>query len=334
MKNRRFILVVAAVAALAGVPERVQAQEREAIATIVSYSAFQTGVIASGFVPDAYVVPTIMAGSLLQTAPLWTIDLPEGALYSGLTGLGFGGYFLAPEDSILGDSLGDFGLKMGLWSNYRTYAAWRSADEPGWEPEPFVGLMTAPFDWDDMNQLSVWTVLAAGTLVNVGFNLLSAEEGEAVWDTGTAYLGDVEVAPVLGVAAALAIGIVNNSLTGATEEAVYRGVQYETLQNQFGRGAARWIDSLAFSAIHVPGDIYRGVDPVSIGLTFAYRMLVSLGLQWAYDSAGLQSAAGLHTWLNVASEVAEYLVSSGVSRSDRNASLEISPMSIGMRVKY
>ena len=333
MKKRSACLpVLCLFAVLAAVP--IAAQEPGEVATIVSYSAFQTGVIASGFVPEELTVPTIVAGSLVQTAPLWTLALPEGALYSGLTAAGFGGYFLAPPDSILSDSLGDFGLKMGLWSNYRTYTEYRSATEPGWEPEAFTDLLAAPFDWQDMNQPAVWTVLAAGTLVNVGFTLLSAEEGQAIWDTNTAFLGDIEVAPGLGVLSALAIGLANNSLTGATEEALYRGVQYETLQSWIGSPAGRWIDALAFSAIHIPGDLYRGADIVSVGLTFAYRMLFTFGLQWAYDSAGLQSAAGLHAWLNVISEVTEYLVSSGVSRTERNVDLAISPLSVGIRMAY
>ena len=89
------------------------------------------------------------------------------------------------------------------------------------------------------------------------------------------------------------------------------------MQNRFGRGGARWIDSLLFAGIHIPGDIYRGEDLATSALTSAYRMLITLGLQWAHDSAGLQSAAGLHTWLNVPSETSEYLLTGGIRRSDR-----------------
>lgn len=141
----RWLFAVAAVAIGISSSITVTAQQREQAATIVSCSAFQSGLLVSGFVPESFAVLTIMAGSLLQTAPI---------------------------------------------------------------------------DWNDLNNPTVWTVLAAGTLVNVGFNLLSAEKGQAIWDTGTSYLGDVQAAPVLGVAAALGIGILNNTLTGATEEAL------------------------------------------------------------------------------------------------------------------
>jgi len=332
-RSLRAVTIVVIVMAI-GAPLSLHAQEREQVAAIVSYSAFQTAILLTGFMPENLTVPTVMAGSLLQTAPMWAVSVPEGALYTGLTAAGFGGFLIAPEDSIVGDSLGDAGIKAALWSNYRTYAAYREQVDPSWQSERFVDLIAAPFDWADMNNPAVWTVLAAGTLVNVGFNLLSAEQGEAIWDTGNAYIGDLQVAPVWGVAATLGIGLINNTLTGATEEALYRGVQYEVLQNRFGRGAARWVDSLVFAGIHVPGDIYRGEDVASIALTFAYRTLATLGLQWAYDSAGLQSAAGLHAWLNVISEVSEYLVTGGVSRTERNASMSISPLSLQFTIPY
>jgi membrane protease YdiL (CAAX protease family) len=327
-------LTAVVVALIIGSPASLDAQQREKVATIASYSIFQSAMILSGFMPDDLTVPIVMAGSLLQTAPLWSASVPEGALYSALTAASFGGFFLAPKDSVVRDSLGNAGIKTALWSNYRTYAAYREKADPTWQSERFVDLVAAPYDWEDMNTAAVWTVLAAGAVASVSFNLLSAEPGEAVWDTGNAYLGDLQVAPVLGVAAAFGIGLINNTLTGATEEAMFRGVQYEVLQNRLGRGSARWIDSLVFAGIHVPGDIFRGEDFASIALTFAYRTLVTLGLQWAYDSAGLQSAAGLHAWLNVISEVSEYLTTAGLSRTERSADVSISPLSLRFPLTY
>lgn len=305
-----------------------------ALATALAYGTFQTSILISGFVKHSLVATSVMTGSFLQTLPLIALSPGEGTILSGLTAASFAGYLSLDEPELLKDSMGDAGIKIALWSNYRSYSYYRELSDSLWEPESFNDLYFAAFDWEDMNHPAVWTVLGLGALTNAGFSFLSAESDQGVFNTGKTYLGEKEVPVILGISAVLGVGLINNMLTGATEEALYRGVQYEELQNTIGRPGGRVLDALIFSGIHIPGDIYQGMNSSDIIVTALYRVLITLGLQWAYDSAGLQSSSGLHAWLNVSSELAEYLVTGGVAQSSTENNLSINQLSLQWGFKY
>ena len=143
-------------------------------------------MLASAFVPDQLFEPVLMTGLLAETVPMWAVDVGEGALYSSLVAASLGGYLIAPDDSILKDSIGDAGIRTALSSTYRTYAAYRAQVDPDWQPGRFADLITSAVDPRNMRSAAFWTVLGVGAAVNVGFILLSAKDGQAVWDAGGA----------------------------------------------------------------------------------------------------------------------------------------------------
>ncbi len=108
---------------------------------------------------------------------------------------------------------------------------------------PFLPSRYAPWPvWGYVASMSAFAVVTA----------LGVPDGSAVWETGSAFLGDTRFAAWAGAGLTLLLQIPNFVMTGVGEEALYRGVYYEEFSTNFGMWPAKLIDAAWFTLSHFP----------------------------------------------------------------------------------
>jgi membrane protease YdiL (CAAX protease family) len=283
--------------------------------------------VLSLIVPDQSLSFAGFASSFgLMNAPLWFVEPTEGAIVSSAAVGSFALGALFPESPDLdGKENGGIrsiclnaALKTSMWSGYEAYAAARGRHPepgPGWEHVPIHDLIAAPWDANNLSRVSAWLPLAAYAGAAVGISLARDREQTAVWESGAAFWGSCKVPILLGLCGTLLEGAIYLTFTGVGEEALYRGVQYEELKLSFGPLPAKILDSTLFAGIHVPQEINAGETWSDVLLGFAFRGLLSLGLEWAYDDGGLRASVAQHFWIDMISRAAGFLFGAGAAES-------------------
>lgn len=214
----------------------------------------------------------------------------------------------------MSDAFWNIGWKLNYWTLYEGYAKARSLcpeTNAGFRAVSFKDAITAPFSWDVLSRKEVAYpligLLAGCTLIEALGNT-----DNAVWNTGRAYIGQKEVPVALGIAYNAAVSTASYLFTGIGEEALFRGVGYEEMKRSLGRVPAALIDSLLFSAVHVPQELLAGMDaPTALG-NFLLRSAVAAGLQLVYEQGGLESSIAVHTWEDIICSMLLFLFQGGV----------------------
>lgn len=290
--------------------------------------------VASLLVPDKTVSSVGLGLSFgMVSAPLWFVDPVEGILVTtSITGAALSNVIIphspdwdGRENQIFRNIGGNATLKLAMWSGYEAYAKQRLREESPLSVNyhSFADLAGAPWDPQNLSRSSGWVPLLAYTGAAVGISVVRSEKKTAVWDSGRAFWGGREVPLFLGLAGLFVSSAVNLTFTATGEEALYRGVQYQWLKPRLGPVWARVVDSSLFSGIHVPQEVRGGEAATDILLSFAFRGLLSAGLEWAYDEGGLKASVAQHFWIDMTSQVVNYLFTAGVAKAEFAPQLEV-----------
>lgn len=248
------------------------------------------------------------------TAPEKAVPQAGAALAFESAGLLMAGHADWNVPVSLSDAFWNIGWKLNYWTMYEGYAKTRSLypeTNEGFHSVSFKDALKAPFSWDVLSRKEVAYpligLLAGGTL----FEILGGTDN-AVWNTGKAYIGQKEVPVALGIAYNAAVSTASYLFTGIGEEALFRGVGYEEMKRSLGRVPAALIDSLLFSAVHVPQELLAGMDaPTALG-NYLLRSAVAAGLQLVYEQSGLESSIAVHVWEDIICSMLLYLFQGGV----------------------
>ena len=232
------------------------------------------------------------------------------------------GFGLSYHPSLYGDrtlakSFINVGLKTFFWSYYEGYAKARKKTGPGkyaddFNIEKFGELFAAVWDPDVLSRISVWLPALTVTAGNTAAILINDGGENAVWNTGKAYLGDVEVPILAGLISTIAIGCVSSAFTAIGEEAFFRGFEYEELKINLDLVPAKAVNAVSFSALHIPQEIAGGLELSDILIQAGFRAVLTLGLQWAYDDGGLKYSAAQHMWIDASALILNYILCSGI----------------------
>lgn len=177
----------------------------------------------------------------------------------------------------------------------------------------FEELAFAPWKKENVTRPSVWVPVLAATIVSTAVHLLTNNgSNNAIWENGEAYLGEQKVPIPIGILSIIGISLINNTFTAIGEEAVFRGIGYEEFKYTMGDFPALMLDSVLFSAMHVPSEVQKGDSLKTILMNSSFRMGITLGLDYAYDDGGLEASVAEHMWIDMFLHLISYLFSAGV----------------------
>jgi membrane protease YdiL (CAAX protease family) len=326
---------------------QIDTETRSVLFGVSSYGSVAIAALAGNLLPDPYRAWTGFTVLGLSTIPLWFVDTGQGAMLSSVVALSFlAAYLIPPEPDLVGGhnfplsaTAFNIGQKLAMWSSYQAYRLTRDevgrVDVQGSSGATSTGdtlpeLLLAPFRVRNMADKSFWIPLLGACATNVIVGILVKGTDESVFSTGRAFVGSTEVPIGLGLLSTLLVSAVNYTFTGIGEEAVFRGLEYQWLTEHFGPVPARMINAITFPAVHVPQEIRNGAGLGSIMFGLSWRAVTTLGLQWAYDTGGLQRSVAQHMWIDTLFGLIEFLLSSGVEREDE----ALPEVSIGFDLRY
>ena len=309
---------------------------------ISSYGSVAVAALTGNLLPAPYGMWAALSAMGLSTVPLWFVDTGQGALLSSIVLLSFlSAYHMPPEPDITGGhnfplaaTAFNAGQKFAMWSSYQAYRLTRN-DPPMTDGETSTvdtlpELLLAPFRIRNMADLSFWVPLLGACVTNIAGRILTEGTDQSVFATGRAFVGRTEVPIGLGLLSTLLVGAVNYTFTGIGEEAVFRGLEYRELSERLGPAPARIINAITFPAVHVPQEIRNGASFGSILIGLSWRAVTTLGLQWAYDTGGLQRSVAQHMWIDTLFGVINYLLFSGVEGEEGS----LPAVMVGFDVRY
>lgn len=207
--------------------------------------------------------------------------------------------------------------KLSMFATYSGYVDLRSrsadAEYAAIGHSSFGELALAPFRPLSYAPWPVWGYVATmgGFAVAASLN---AEEGQAVWDTGSAFLGDTKHSALAGTGLMLLLQVPNFVMTGVGEEALYRGVYYEELSSRVGVWPAKIIDAAWFTFSHFPQQWSRlKAMPIGqIALKTALSFAQAFWFQYVYEWQGLEYAVTAHAASDVLVFFFDWLAQGGV----------------------
>ena len=208
--------------------------------------------------------------------------------------------------------------KLSMYATYSGYADLRSrSSDPayaaGFERASFGELALAPFKGASYAPMPVWGYLATMSIF-AAQSILSAKPGEAVWDSGSAYLGDREFPVWAGVGLMLLLQVPNFVMTGIGEEALYRGTYYEELSTRLGEWPAKLIDASWFTFSHFPQqwDELMAMPRGQLFLKTALSFVQAFWFQYIYEWHGLEAAVTAHAVSDIVVFFCDWLAYGGV----------------------
>lgn len=213
-------------------------------------------------------------------------------------------------------STGHFGFDMNMYTAYHGYAEARKkgpeelyGDKKSYS---FTELMLSPFDPDVLKEKYVLTAIFAYSSVLFISNSMDGFEN-SVFKSGKGYFGNKKVNALAGFAGLLAYSLVDYTVTGVGEEALFRGTGYEEMKVSFGVIPAKITDAVCFSGAHIPQDIFiEKYDSGEVTSGFVSRAVMGLMLQAIYDKCGLKGSTAVHMWIDTAITMFQYLYQCGV----------------------
>ncbi len=256
--------------------------------------------IPSCIIDPSYSIPMTFAGSsMMAVHDIWKKDFPKYSL--GTKSL---------------SSTGHFGMDMNMYTAYHGYAEARKrgSDELYHNKESlaFTELMSAPFDIEILREKYVMTAILCYSSVLLVNHTLNGFD-DSIFKNGTGYFGNKKVNAWAGFAGLLAYSLIDYSVTGVGEEALFRGTGYEEMKVSFGIIPAKITDAICFSGAHIPQDIAvekESADEVTAG--FVSRAFMGLLLQAIYDECGLKGSTAAHMWIDTAITMFQYVFQCGV----------------------
>lgn len=205
-----------------------------------------------------------------------------------------------------------------MWSYYAGYQSARLLTADGMYPadsvfrkETFLSLAKAPWDPNNLKEISVWIPLLVITGATAAIQAITTKGKTAVWKTGKAYLGETEVSIPVGILVKLSIALLNYTFTAIGEEALFRGIGYEEMKTSWKQPWAYLADCTLFASVHVPYEYQSGIEPGQLLFKFSTRFGTTFFLDWAYDNGGLQTSTASHMWIDVISDMTNYLFTGG-----------------------
>jgi membrane protease YdiL (CAAX protease family) len=307
-QGRALIAFLVVMTAAPAFPQAVDGAEDGTAASVVA-AAFPAAGAALHFLPLAWpeagaIAPWIAYPLRLgSVVPMYWIDVPRALGYTAagllLPAAGVPLMFLSSSVPValpLSQSL--LGAYLHLME-YAAYDAWRleRPAEPGWN---LVTLAAAPLRAGQLSDPVVWvSSIAAPAVLTAVYLANEPDLGRPVYETGTAYLGSLEVPPWVGGLATLGFAAIDMLAVAIGEEAYYRGIVYAGLKDAWGATPARISDMLLFPLIHLPGDLQAGFKPSTVVFNFAWRSAMTLLFDAAYDRGGLPRSVALHYWSDV-----------------------------------
>jgi membrane protease YdiL (CAAX protease family) len=213
--------------------------------------------------------------------------------------------------------LTNFAHKWSMYASYDSYYGLRSrsADAAYRTSAPYgiAELALAPFDPANYREWYVWGYLGS-MAAYAAVAALGADQSNAVWSTGRAYLGDESFPLWAGIPLMLALQTANFTATGIGEEALYRGVYYSEMKYRWGEWPAKIGDAAWFTASHLPQqrDKLSGYTLGQWALKLGLSAVQTFWLQYVYDQGGLKPAIAVHAANDVISFMVDWLVAGGV----------------------
>lgn len=285
------------------------------------------------FVPPETLSPVLCAGSALLNIPAAIVNPKYTLIGTAITETSWaGGILLSKYPNIFGNPslasmITNFGLKGNMWLQYKGYETARTMATPGiykdYETLSIKDIVTAPFNPNILSQKSVWIpILGIGSAI-IALDCLNGFD-KSVFATGESYLGNYKLPVAAGLATVLAFSCVNFTLTGAGEEALFRGTGYEEMKVSFGTIPAKLVDAVLFPCVHIPQQVVAGLNWSSILITTLEQSAVTFLLQWIYDYSGLQSSIATHMWIDVISYVCAFAFTGGVENNDFSLNINFS----------
>ncbi len=296
--------------------------------------------------------------------PVYATDMADGLVLSAATA----GFVLS------GDRLFDLGdvffaqflltnaFDVSLFSTYAAYANNRPRARPGlyddaWREASFVRVMPStaglfgggesesaysfgtygffdlalsPFDPVNISDYMVFLLPVAGFVQP----FLENTHENAIWNTGRAYVGNYELSPALAIPLMGLFLMAESVMIGVCEEAHFRGFIYEELGSNYGDLAAKIVDALYFSVIHLPTDLYiANADGYTAAGNVAQRALLTVYLDCLYDRGGLPRSVAAHTWIDFSLLFSSYLVRGGAPQSGVGSLLALFPAGLNLEFR-
>jgi membrane protease YdiL (CAAX protease family) len=317
---RTLVLCLALLASLPAFSEEHPETPHGTAASLVaaSFPALGTAVSflplawpeAAGFTP--WVAYPLRLGAVV---PLYWIDVPRALGYTAagllLPAAGLPLMFLSSDLPVAAPLSQTFLNAYSHLMEFAAYDAWRlqRPAEPGWG---LGTLAAAPFKGEQLRDPVVWVASLAAPAVLTAFYLWNEPDlGRPVYETNRSFIGPWEVPVWAGGLATLGFGAVDMLGVAVGEESYYRGIVYRELQTAWGTVPARITDAILFPLIHLPGDQRAGLKPSTVAFNFAWRSVVTLLFDAAYDRGGLPRAVALHFWSDLLLVASRWLFTGG-----------------------
>jgi len=250
---------------------------------------------------DTFIALRSLTGAAVHL-PLYAYDVQAGLAFTAIQAASAGllwasvypmdhNWFVGGPATLLQSQIG------GMYANYEIYRHEQAAARHLAEPVgvSWLDMLQAQFSWDVMQQPWVWVPAALG----LGISLATVPSDQAIWRTGNAYLGSWQMKPLFGTVLLSAVNLINYSMVGIGEEALYRGVIYEELSRRVGLTWAKILDAgLIFPLVHVPQYVSNGNSLESILMMYGFIATAGLVFDFAYDAGGLELSSAAHMWMD------------------------------------
>lgn len=200
-----------------------------------------------------------------------------------------------------------------------------------WKPYTFGELLFAPLDKRHYADPLLIILPIAGFIKP----LIVGSHEDAPWTTGHSYIGGWEVPAYVSIPAMLVFFFFESSIIATAEESLFRGFIYEDLASRGNLLAAKIIDPLYFSAIHIPQEIDMDYPAGTIVLDFLQRSLLTFYIDIFYDRGGLTHSVTTHMLIDWSQLFSMWLVNSGAPQTGIESIMGlIPPAGVTMRMAF
>ena len=148
----------------------------------------------------------------------------------------------------------------------------------------------------------------------------------AFWNQDRAFLGSLEMDPLLAVPLMGLYLLLESIFIAVTEESHFRGFIYEEVGSSIGSGAAKAVDMIYFPAIHIRSNLISpNFNLQKTSLRFVEKAALTLYLDVLYDRGGLPLSTAAHMWLDFTYFFTTWLLISGIPQESLSEGLNIVP---------
>ncbi len=241
----------------------------------------------------------------------------EGLALLGLQVAATAGFYLTKETAsvspLINSALFVPSYNLSLLASYTAYRDKRILSAyrlDNWQGLKISELFFSPYQKETFKNPFIWgSVIGA-----VALNLLTNDANNSIFASGRTFIGYREYSPWAAIPLMIGTYWVVHSLVGASEEAHYRGVVFEQMQQNTTTFRATIFDVLYFTASHFPQ--YYIADRENLFVRTAGAAAFSFLMSSAYRHSGLRTSAAAHIAFNFFSSVSFYLLNGGTAHQD------------------